>query len=75
MPITIHFLFLNFAFSIQIFKDKDKHEALICDGCLEDLNEAILLREKMRNTEMFYFQKQVDGFSFSIKIFIVYCEI
>jgi Zinc finger, C2H2 type/Zinc-finger of C2H2 type len=39
----------------QIFKDKNKHEALICDGCEKKLNDAFVFQEQMRSSEYNYF--------------------
>lgn len=39
----------------QIHVDKGKNDALICDSCMEKTSEAFEMRERIRNSEKFYF--------------------
>jgi C2H2-type zinc finger/Zinc finger, C2H2 type len=44
----------------QIFKDQGKHEAMICDRCLKELNAAFEFIERSRTAEKLYFAKLRD---------------
>lgn len=47
----------------QIFIDKRKHEALICDRCLWQLLRAFEIRERIINAEELYFSKRRSEFN------------
>jgi Zinc finger, C2H2 type len=46
----------------QIFKDQGKHEAMICDRCLKELNAAFEFVERSRSAEKLYFAKLREEF-------------